>query len=387
MHPLRHSASFPSLPWTGGSLPLPPSPFPAPPSQPSSPSGQSARLPPVAAAPRPSLTSQASPVPSPRASAAAASSPLYVLPAVPLCPPPLFSRVEASLYRCAFFSASSAAFVASLRLRAALVVGGEALPAAVAQCLHAARVHVHALHAPEPTPSLLKAALEYALHAEHQPLLLLSSPGALHKVALLVGCLRRLQGWCYAAVMDEYEREVRAAGGGDALDDGRRWADHALMEAEWVEDVWVDEARRVRWWREAQERARRKRRYRDRALRAATSEAHRTARAQRSAQRQRQRQLCAARRLSRSSPSPAPRSDDEAREAEYEARVQQRLTVESEEDAREAREEADLSRLDAAHADEDASLDRLLFANPTWRVISNAVTFDKRASIIEDDDD
>ena len=39
------------------------------------------------------------------------------------------------------------------------------------------------------------------------------------------------------------------------------------------------------------------------------------------------------------------------------------------------------------HADEDRSLDRLLFSNTHWRLISEGVKFDRKASIIEDDED
>jgi len=46
-------------------------------------------------------------------------------------------------------------------------------------------------------------ALEIALDASAYPLLLMSSSGN-HGVGLVVGCLRRLQGWSISSALDEY---------------------------------------------------------------------------------------------------------------------------------------------------------------------------------------
>lgn len=50
---------------------------------------------------------------------------------------------------------------------------------------------------------LIKEALQVVLDRHRQPLLLISASGT-HEVGTLVGCLRRLQQWNLASVLDEY---------------------------------------------------------------------------------------------------------------------------------------------------------------------------------------
>ena len=413
MHPLRHSASLPSLPSTGSFLgpgpPLPPSN--ATPSQPSSP-----------AYPRPSPTTHhaqhhsisstlSTLFPPPRLSSPPppSSSALYSFPSSLIAPPPFFSRVEPSLYRCASFAPFHYPFLLALRLSAVVAVSPEPIPSSVLHFFHQQRIHVHFLHHPHSshhshghapphtapshppsapgllTPSAVKSALEYVLHGAHHPLLLLSSARCSPDLCLLVGCLRRLQGWCYASVVEEYERWM--AGSGEVLlDSGRLWLDEVALETtRWDEEVHVEAERQVRWWRETLERLRRKHEYRRRKERAALRPQHEQQRQQRAGQReQRRREVQGEREALQAG---AMQAEDEARQAAYERRVMERLRVESEEDEREAADEEESARRDAAHADEDLSLDRVLFSNPQWRVISEGVKFDKVASIIEDDED
>ena len=213
MRPLRHSASFPSLPTTSA-LALPPSPSPLnAPSQPSSPSHL--HPPPSHRPSHTSLLFHPSPLPSPHPSppsSTPAPSPHYTFPSHPLTPPPHFLRIESSLYRCAAFSAVHFPFVSALRLKAVVLVSPEPPPSALLHHLHSSHIAVHHLHPqhhhtphapahhhPAPlTPSLIKAALEYMLRAQHQPLLLLSAGRCSPELCLLVGCLRRVQGWCYS---------------------------------------------------------------------------------------------------------------------------------------------------------------------------------------------
>ena len=53
------------------------------------------------------------------------------------------------------------------------------------------------------TQELIKEALQYVLDESRHPLLLMSSSGT-HQVGVLVGCLRRQQGWNLASILDEY---------------------------------------------------------------------------------------------------------------------------------------------------------------------------------------
>ena len=401
MRPLRHSHSFPTLP-SSASLTVTPPPNPNnAPSQPPSPSHLN--HPPSH---RSSLVPHPSPLPSPHPipppSSSTPFSPLYVFPPQPLTPPPHFLRVESSLYRCSVFGSAHFPFLSSLRLKSVLAVSPDPLPSSLLHLLHTAHIPIHHLHHPphsphhppphpssslQPslTPPLLKTALEYILHAAHHPLLLLSTSRCSPELCVLVGCLRRVQGWCVSSVVEEYERGVRVAGEA-VVDAGRVWLDEVLMEGDWAEVVWVEESQRVRWWRDTVERHTRKLLYQQRTLRAATEQ-------QRQAQREQRRQRRTHKRLQLTAMqeererSGVAAADADGGDAEYEARVLRRLSVESEEERLEEEDDREHARRDALHADEDRSLDRLLFSNPHWRLISEGVTFDRKLSIIEDDED
>ena len=170
------------------------------------------------------------------------------------------------------------------------------------------------------------------------------------------------------------------------VDAGRVWLDEVLLEGEWDDAVWVEEAERVRWWRETVERRQRKLLYQRRKHRAATLQQKQSERQQRSQRRAHRRmQLTQMREVRERRGGAATEAD--AREAEYEARALQRLSVESDEERLAEEDDREHQRRDAMHADEDRSLDRLLFSNTHWRLISEGVKFDRKASIIEDDED
>lgn len=119
--------------------------------------------------------------------------------------------VEASLYRSSFPLDEHFPFLRTLQLRTAVVLSHERLIRSVKDFFMEQGIDVRYIangafgsNARYPlTDEFLKTALECALDADAQPLLIMSASGT-HEVGAVVGCLRRLQGWALSSAFDEY---------------------------------------------------------------------------------------------------------------------------------------------------------------------------------------
>lgn len=131
--------------------------------------------------------------------------------AVDLVPPRRFGAVEAGLYRSNYPTDENFRFLETLKLRTAVNLTQERLVRSALAFF--SEKNIRLLELGEASSGemwrgvageeLLKRALEVALDASAYPLLLMSSSGN-HGVGLVVGCLRRLQGWAMSATLVEY---------------------------------------------------------------------------------------------------------------------------------------------------------------------------------------
>jgi protein tyrosine/serine phosphatase len=126
-------------------------------------------------------------------------------------PPAKFGMIEPGLYRSNYPVDGNFRFLQGLGLRTAVNLTQERLVRSALAFF--AENGVRLLQLGESSAivtshgvkdeDLLKSALEIALDASHYPLLLMSSSGN-HGVGLIVGCLRRIEGWAISAALDEY---------------------------------------------------------------------------------------------------------------------------------------------------------------------------------------
>lgn len=126
-------------------------------------------------------------------------------------PPDQYGQVESQVYRSAFLTPASFDFINLLNLRTVVNLSQEVPERAVLSffqenniTLENVGLQVWTSMAFAPiTQELIKEALQYVLDESRHPLLLISSSGT-HQVGVLVGCLRRQQGWNLASILDEY---------------------------------------------------------------------------------------------------------------------------------------------------------------------------------------
>ena len=126
-------------------------------------------------------------------------------------PPDQYGLVESQVYRSAFLTPASFDFINLLNLRTVVNLSQEVPVRAVLSffqenniTLENVGLQVWTSMAFAPiTQELIKEALQYVLDESRHPLLLMSSSGT-HQVGVLVGCLRRQQGWNLASILDEY---------------------------------------------------------------------------------------------------------------------------------------------------------------------------------------
>ena len=126
-------------------------------------------------------------------------------------PPDQYGLVESQVYRSAFLTPASFDFINLLNLRTVVNLSQEVPVRAVLSffqenniTLENVGLQVWTSMAFAPiTQELIKEALQYVLDESRHPLLLMSSSGT-HQVGVLVGCLRRQQGWNLASILDEF---------------------------------------------------------------------------------------------------------------------------------------------------------------------------------------
>ncbi|KAJ1631181.1 protein-tyrosine phosphatase, partial [Pavlovales sp. CCMP2436] len=128
-----------------------------------------------------------------------------------LVPPERFGAIDVGLFRSNYPTEANFRFLGSLGLRTAVNLTQERLlRSALAffaqqgiQLVQLGETSSSEISSGMASDDLLKQALEIALDASAYPLLLMSSSGN-HGVGLVVGCLRRLQGWSISSALDEY---------------------------------------------------------------------------------------------------------------------------------------------------------------------------------------
>ena len=130
----------------------------------------------------------------------------------PWIPPDGFGIVEEGIYRCAMPTAENMPYLKSLELLSVLVLSDDALPTMVADAFvndNTEVIHLGALIPPPVTTStwrpiadeLIKESIETLLDCRLHPVLVCGSGG---ETDIVVAILRRLQNWCFTALVSEY---------------------------------------------------------------------------------------------------------------------------------------------------------------------------------------
>eukprot|EP00993_Chasmostoma_nieuportense_P003480 NODE_4192_length_828_cov_36.368046_g4034_i0.p1 GENE.NODE_4192_length_828_cov_36.368046_g4034_i0~~NODE_4192_length_828_cov_36.368046_g4034_i0.p1 ORF type:complete len:232 (-),score=56.33 NODE_4192_length_828_cov_36.368046_g4034_i0:87-782(-) len=166
-------------------------------------------------------------------------------------PPPYFGCVEAQVWRCKIPSQCHFPYLKTLRLKTILCLSQEFSTRAFRSFLDQNSIQSinlgSQLWKPETDWSpfceeLFKAGLELLLTADTHPLLIMCGTG-FHLTGMLVGLLRKAQGWCLNAILQEYK----------AFDSGR-----SECAAEWIEHfdldlVAFDLSKAPNWFRDSLE--------------------------------------------------------------------------------------------------------------------------------------
>jgi len=126
-------------------------------------------------------------------------------------PPDQYGLVESQVYRSAFLTPASFDFIKLLNLRTVVNLSQEVPVRAVLTFFQENEITLEnvglqvwtRLEDASISQELIKEALQLVLDAKRSPLLVMSSSGT-HQVGVLVGCLRRQQGWNLAGILDEY---------------------------------------------------------------------------------------------------------------------------------------------------------------------------------------
>lgn len=132
----------------------------------------------------------------------------------PLIPPKAYSIVHKGIYRSGLFDQDSYAFISQLRLKTVINLSVEALSSSLESFLNSNNTRLMNLglkmwqdkEAWTPvTFELIKEALDMALEQASQPCLIMCTSGS-HQTGVVVGCLRKLMGWTYSSLVDEFRR-------------------------------------------------------------------------------------------------------------------------------------------------------------------------------------
>ena len=140
---------------------------------------------------------------------------------VTLVAPKSFAIVEPGLFRSAVFSREHFGFVRHLKLRTMVYLAAEEAPKALRDFCTDEEINFINLgtmqafsRSTEWSPlrgDLSKVALEHVLDANKLPLMIVCLNGV-DQTGALVGCLRKLQGWSFASIVEEHRRFCEASG-------------------------------------------------------------------------------------------------------------------------------------------------------------------------------
>jgi len=136
-----------------------------------------------------------------------------------LCPPVNFAMVDVGVYRSGYPSVENLPFLKKLRLKSIVYLCPEAYPAVNDTFVKQEGIRLYQLGIEgnketetdevcrDILADIIKRALRVVLDPMNHPLLIHCNKGK-HRTGYLVGCLRKLQGWCMAAVEDEYGKHA-----------------------------------------------------------------------------------------------------------------------------------------------------------------------------------
>ena len=132
-----------------------------------------------------------------------------------LVAPKSFAVVEPGLYRSAVFSREHFGFIRHLKLRTVLYLASEEAPKAIKDFCVDEEINFINLGTMQPfsraadwSPlrgDLSKVALENVLDATKMPLMTVCLNGV-EQTGTLIGCLRKIQGWSFASIVEEHRR-------------------------------------------------------------------------------------------------------------------------------------------------------------------------------------
>ncbi|WOL09805.1 putative tyrosine-protein phosphatase DSP4 isoform X1 [Canna indica] len=123
-----------------------------------------------------------------------------------------FFVVDCDLYRSGFSEAANFRFLRKLKLRSILCVCPEPYPEANVKFLNENGIRlfqfgIDGCKKPFVTipAEIIREVLGIVLDVRNHPLLIHCNRGK-HRTGCVVGCLRKLQGWCLTSIFEEYHR-------------------------------------------------------------------------------------------------------------------------------------------------------------------------------------
>ncbi|KAI9205644.1 tyrosine phosphatase family-domain-containing protein [Polychytrium aggregatum] len=129
-----------------------------------------------------------------------------------ITPPDFYGIVEKGIYRSNILHPTNFSFLKTLSLKTVIVLSPEPPTRALSTLFDEAGIKVIHLgvQAWKPTlgwrpvsEELIKEGLEIILDVSYHPALIMCTSG-LHETGILVGCLRKLQGWNFNSIVTEY---------------------------------------------------------------------------------------------------------------------------------------------------------------------------------------
>eukprot|EP00127_Corallochytrium_limacisporum_P004696 Clim_evm50s172 gene=Clim_evmTU50s172 len=127
-----------------------------------------------------------------------------------------FGFVEADLYRSGEPNELNFPFLEKLRIKTIIYLAPDDPPTAILNFVDDHDMNLHNLGEMEPgnlgggtvapiSEEVVLAALEILLQNENYPVLVMCNLGR-HRTGMVIGCLRKLQGWSLTAIFEEYRR-------------------------------------------------------------------------------------------------------------------------------------------------------------------------------------
>ncbi|XP_013584833.1 PREDICTED: probable tyrosine-protein phosphatase At1g05000 [Brassica oleracea var. oleracea] len=129
-----------------------------------------------------------------------------------LVAPQNFSMVENGVYRSSFPKPEHFGFLTALNLRSIIYLCPEPYPEEILKFYEANNIRLFQFaiesqkDPPTPIPEdTVMAALRVLVDVRNHPILIHCKAGK-HRTGCLVGCLRKVQNWCWSSVLEEYQK-------------------------------------------------------------------------------------------------------------------------------------------------------------------------------------